>query len=70
MSGQWTPPSKCSADRPTNDFFSNLSGIFFLFDPLSAVGILLAQVVGQIPYILLGFTFTWGLNKKHEGTDA
>ncbi|KAI0279049.1 hypothetical protein BGY98DRAFT_479247 [Russula aff. rugulosa BPL654] len=42
----------------------NLSGLFFLFDPLSAVGFMIAQVVGQIPYILLGIT--WGLSKKHE----
>jgi hypothetical protein len=32
------------------------------------VGLLIAQVVGHIPYLLLGFT--WGLSKKHEGTDA
>ena len=29
---------------------------------------MIAQVVGQIPYILLGVK--WGLDKKHEGTDT
>jgi len=42
----------------------NLSGLFFLLDPLSAVGYMIAQAVGQIPYLLLGST--WGLSKKHE----
>ena len=32
------------------------------------MGLLIAQVVGHTPYLLLGFT--WGLSKKHEGTDA
>jgi hypothetical protein len=32
------------------------------------VGFIIAQMVGEIPYILLGFT--WGLDKKHEGTDT
>jgi hypothetical protein len=57
-----------SVNQPSSDFRSNLSGLFFLLDPLSAVGLLIAQVVGQIPYLVLGRT--WGLNKKHEGTDA
>ena len=47
---------------------SNLSGSFFLLNPLSSVGFLISQVVGQIPYLLLGIT--WGLSKKHEGTSA
>jgi hypothetical protein len=32
------------------------------------VGLLIAKVVGEIPYLLLGTT--WGLSKKHEGTDT
>jgi hypothetical protein len=63
-----TSTSKYPANQPSRDFSSNLSGLFFFLDPLSAVGLLIAQVVGQIPYLLLGFT--WGLSKKHEGTDA
>ena len=31
------------------------------------MGYLIAPMVGQIPYLLLGTT--WGLKKKHEGTD-
>ena len=50
------------------DFCSNLHSVFFLLNPLSAVGFLMAQVVGQIPYLLLGAT--WALNMKHEGTGA
>jgi hypothetical protein len=57
-------------DSTSSDFCSNLSGLFFLLNPLSAVGLLIAQVttVARIPYLLLGFT--WGLNEKHEGTNA
>ena len=60
--------SKFSVNQASSDFCSNLSGLFFLLDPRSAVGFLIAQVVGQIPYVLLGSS--WGLEKKHEGTDA
>jgi hypothetical protein len=60
--------SLSTVDSASSDFCSNLSGLFFLLDPLSAVGLLISQVVGHIPYVLLGFT--WGLTKKHEGTDA
>jgi hypothetical protein len=63
-----TSISKYSINQPLSDFCSNLSGLFFLLNPLSAVGFLVAQAVGQIPYLLLGIT--WGLSKKHEGTDA
>jgi hypothetical protein len=57
-----------TVDSASSEFCSNLSGLFLLLDPLSSVGLLIAQVVGHIPYLLLGFT--WGLSKKHEGTDA
>jgi hypothetical protein len=60
--------SLSTADSASSDFCSNLSGLFFLLDPLSAVGRLVARVVRHIPYLLLGFT--WGLSKKLEGTNA
>ena len=63
-----TSTSKYSVNQLSSDFSSNLSGSFFLLDPLSAMGLLIAQAVGEIPYLLLGTT--WGLGKKHEGTDT
>ena len=63
-----TTTSRYSVNQPSSEFSSNLSGLFFLLDPRSAVGFMIARVVGEIPYILLGFT--WGLSKKHEGTDT
>jgi hypothetical protein len=63
-----TSTSKYSVNRPSSGFCSNLSGLFFLLDPLSSAGFLIAQVTGQIPYLLRGTT--WGLGKKHEGMDA
>ena len=65
-----TSTSKYSVNQLSSDFCSNISGLFFLLNPLSAVGFLIAQVttVAQIPYLLLGFT--WGLNKKYDGTNA
>jgi hypothetical protein len=62
--------SLSTLDSASSDFCSNLSGLFFLLNPLSVVGLLIAQleVVEQIPYLALGFK--WGLSKKHEGTDA
>ena len=62
-----TSTSKYSVDQPSSDFCSNLPGQFFLINPLSAVGFLTAQIVGEIPYLLLGTT--WGIIKKYEGTD-
>jgi hypothetical protein len=63
-----TLASKDSVNQPSSDFCSNLSGLFFLLHPLSALGFLIAQVVGQIPYTLMGSS--WALSKKHEGTDT
>ena len=60
--------SKYSANQPSSDLCSDRSGLFLLLDPVSAVGLLVAQIVGQIPYLVLGRT--WGLSTKHEGTDA
>ncbi|KAN0113946.1 hypothetical protein V8E52_007254 [Russula decolorans] len=42
----------------------NLSGPFFLFHPLSALGFLLGQTVRKIPYLSAGNA--WGLNEKHD----
>jgi hypothetical protein len=42
----------------------NLSGPFFIFNPLSVVGYLVARVVPQIPYLHAGKV--WALGKKHE----
>ncbi|KAF8493439.1 hypothetical protein F5888DRAFT_1636604 [Russula emetica] len=42
----------------------NLSGPFFLFDPLSDVGFLIARIFGHIPYLLVGGT--WALGGKYE----
>jgi hypothetical protein len=47
---------------------SNLSGPFFLFDPLSDVGFLIARIFGHIPYLLVGGT--WAPGGKYEGTCA
>lgn len=38
-------------DQPSSGFFSYLSGPFFLFDPLSIVGFLIARIFG---HLLLG----------------
>ena len=45
--------------------FSNLSGPFFLFHPLSALGFLTGQMVWKIPYLNAGNA--WGHNEKHDG---
>jgi hypothetical protein len=68
MSGQCDFDLEFLVDQPSSDFCSNLSGLFFFLDPLAVVGFAISQLVGQIPYVLLGST--WGLRKKHEGTDT
>jgi hypothetical protein len=55
---------KCQVDQP--NFCSNLSGPFFLFDPLSDLGFLIARIFGHIPYLLVGGT--WAPGGKYEGT--
>ncbi|KAN0103584.1 cytochrome P450 monooxygenase [Russula decolorans] len=42
----------------------NLSGLFFLFSPLSTIGFMIARMIRQIPYIHVGNT--WALKRKHE----
>jgi hypothetical protein len=61
--------SKYQVDSlPSGRPYSNLSGPFFLFHPLSALGFLIAQMVGKIPYLSAGNA--WGLNEKHDGMCA
>jgi hypothetical protein len=49
-------------------FYSNLSGLFFFFSPLSVPGYLLARTVRHIPYLHAGSS--WAARRKHEGADA
>jgi hypothetical protein len=59
---------KYPVDQPLSNLCSNLSGPFFLFDPLSDVGFLIARIFGHIPYLLVGGT--WAPGGKYEGTCA
>lgn len=59
---------KYLVDQPLGNFYSNLSGPFFLFDPVSDVGFLIARIFGHIPYLLVGGT--WVAGGKYEGTCA
>jgi hypothetical protein len=65
MSGQCDFPGNHISYQPSSHFCSNLSGPFFLFSPLSTVGILVARMIRQIPYLHMGST--WALGGKHEG---
>lgn len=56
---------KRPVDQPLNNFYRNLSGPLFLFDPLSDVGFLIARIFGHVPYLLVGGT--WTLGGKYEG---
>jgi hypothetical protein len=55
-------------DLPPNYFCSNLSGQFFLFNPLSAVGTMIGRILPQTPYLHVGST--WALKRKYEGVCA
>jgi hypothetical protein len=65
MSGQWDLDLEITGSFTSKLPYSNLSGPFFLFHPLSALGFLLGQTVRKIPYLSAGNA--WGLNEKHDG---
>ena len=68
MSGQCDFDLEMTIYQPSSDVFSNLSGVFFFFSPLSFAGAFAAQMVRPMPYLLAGRT--WALGRNHEGRSA